>query len=251
MISHAPLAQGRDHLVQPARLGDRQAGRRLVHDEEPGVERQRLRDLDQLAPRDRQRGQWRVRRDVQAELIEVRPHGLAHLRAIDQPQHTPARRFASEQDVAGDVEIVEQVELLVDERDPQRRRAGDAAHDDRRAVDQHLAGVGLLDPADDLHQGGLAGAVLAEQRHDFSRVHVEAYATERLHAGKPLVDRAELEERRAGHRPRSCASDVLNSSTLFCRITLVGTNTWRPGGMPDRSPLSAFSSSVTDWKPNS
>ena len=69
--------------------------------------------------------------------------------------------------------------------------------DDRRAVDQHLAGVGLLDPADDLHQGGLAGAVLAEQRHDFSGVHVEAHATERLHAGKPLVDRAELEERRA------------------------------------------------------
>ena len=120
----APLAQGRDHLVQPARLGDRQAGGRLVHDEEPGVERQRLRNLDELLPRDRQRGEWRVRRDVQAELIEVGAHGLAHLRAVDQPQRTPARRFASEQDVAGDVEIVEQVQLLVDERDargPSRR----------------------------------------------------------------------------------------------------------------------------------
>ena len=148
-----------------------------------------------------------------------------------KPQRAPARRFASEQDVAGDVEVVEQVQLLVDERDaaaPSRRV--DVAHRRRRAVDQHVAGVGLLDAADDLHQRGLAGAVLAEQRDDFARVHLEAHAAERVHAGKPLVDRSKLEDGApsagVAQRPRSCASDVLNSSTLFWRITLVGMNSW-------------------------
>ena len=102
---------------------------------------------------------------------------------------------------------------------------GPPPYGNRRAVDQHLAGVGLLDAADHPHQRGLAGAVLAQQRDDFARVHLEAHAAERMHAGEPLVDCPELQERSTGHRPRSCASDVLNSSTLFWRITLVGMNT--------------------------
>ena len=75
---------------------------------------------------------------------------------------------------------------------PSAVASGTSAHVDRRAVDQHLAGVGLLDPADDLHQRGLAGAVLAQQRDDFARVHLEAHAAQRVHAGEPLVDRPEL-----------------------------------------------------------
>ena len=53
---HAALAQIRDDLVQPGRLGQRQARRRLVHDEHARVERERFRDLDELLLRDRQRG---------------------------------------------------------------------------------------------------------------------------------------------------------------------------------------------------
>ena len=43
-----------------------------------------------------------------------------------------------------------------------------------------------------------------------------------------------------GQRPRSCTSFVLNSSTLFCRITIVGMKSWRLAGIPDRSPLSGL-----------
>ena len=81
----------------------------------------------------------------------------------------------------------------------------DVADDDRRAVDQHLAGVGLLDPADDLHQRGLAGAVLAEQRDDFARVHVEVRRRERMDAGEPLLIARSWRSGARGHRPRSCA----------------------------------------------
>ena len=117
-----------------------------------------------------------------------------------------------------------------------------------------LAGVGLLDAADDLHQRRLAGAVLAEQRDDLSGVHVEAHAAQRVNARKTLVDAAKLKDRtlisspaRAPQRPRSCASVVLKSSTLFCRMTIVGMNNWWLAGMPDRSPFRAFASSVIDW----
>ncbi len=116
-----------------------------------------------------------------------------HLRAIDEPQRSPTGRFAPEQDVAGDVEIVEEVELLVDERDPEGRRRGHAADRHRRAVDQQLARVGLFDPADDLHQRRLAGAVLAEQRHDLAGVHLERDAAQGVDARESLLDPPELQ----------------------------------------------------------
>ena len=41
------------------------------------------------------------------------------------------------------------------------------------AVEQDLAGVGPVQPGQDVHQRALAGAVLAEQRVDLARAHVE------------------------------------------------------------------------------
>ena len=44
---------------------------------------------------------------------------------------------------------------------------------DRRPVEQDLALVGRGEPVEDVHQGRLAGAVLAEQRVDLARRHIE------------------------------------------------------------------------------
>ena len=100
-------------------------------------------------------------------------------------------------------------------------------------------------PADDLHQRGLARAVLAQQRDDFSRVQTSRLdAAQRVHAGKALVNAAKLRGpgrpcvAGARQRPRSCVSLVRKSSTLFCRITFVGMKIWCVAGMPERSPLS-------------
>ena len=149
---HALIAERRDDLVQPRRLGERQAGGWLVHDEQPRLERQRLRDLDELLLRDRQGHNWCVCRDRQAEPIEAWSNALPHARVIDQTERSPVRRLASEEHVAGDVEVVEEVQLLVDERDAQRRGGVDVRDRHAGTVEQDLARVGLLDPADDLHQ---------------------------------------------------------------------------------------------------
>ena len=254
----AALAQTGHHFVQPRCLGQCQARGRLVHDEHAGVEREGFRDFDELALRDRQRGHRRVGRQIEPELFQIGSRDVVHLRPVDDPQRSPAGRLAAEEDIPGHVEVVEQVQLLVDQRDSARRRRVDVAHQDARAVNEHFARVGLLDAAGDLHQGGLTGAVFAQQGDDLSGVHVEAHAAQRVHAGKTLLDVAKLKghlriagapctpasslhslalrrslrsvrdngstSRRPAHRPRSCASFPRKSSTLFWRMTIVGMN---------------------------
>jgi hypothetical protein len=54
---------------------------------------------------------------------------------------------------------------------PMRARLLRVAHLHRLAVDQHAAGIGLDRAVDDLHQRGLAGAVLAQHGMGLARLH--------------------------------------------------------------------------------
>ena len=77
-------------------------------------------------------------------------------------------RLAPEKDVGGDVEIVEHVEFLVNEGDAEADGVVDVLDFDRLTVNFDFAGVGLVDAAEDFHQGGFAGAVFANERDDFA-----------------------------------------------------------------------------------
>src|SRR5688572_23283738 len=68
-------------------------------------------------------------------------------------------------------------------------------HDDRLALPADLAGVGLQHAIDDLDQGALAGAVLAEQGMDLTRQHRQVDAIVGQTTGKLLHDAAERQER--------------------------------------------------------
>ena len=61
-----------------------------------------------------------------------------------------------------------------------------------------LAAIGLVVAGEHLHQGRLAGAVLAEQRVDLAGAHLERDVVERLHPGERLGDAVDVEERSAG-----------------------------------------------------
>ena len=63
----------------------------------------------------------------------------------------------------------------------------------RRAIEQQLAGRRLLDAGQDLHERGLAGAVLADQRVDVARLSRKSTPIERGRAGKHLGYAARLE----------------------------------------------------------
>jgi hypothetical protein len=85
-------------------------------------------------------------------------------------------------------EVPHQVQLLVDDADGQRlcvRRAFDLH---RLAVQQHLAAVLAVDTGQDLHQRGLARAVLAHQGMDLAGAQVELHPVQRLDAGEGLAE---------------------------------------------------------------
>jgi hypothetical protein len=65
------------------------------------------------------------------------------------------------EDVFGHGQIAKQQQFLVDGRDPGAPRVVRRIEPKRPSVDMNGAGVGLIDPGDDLDQGGFAGAVLA------------------------------------------------------------------------------------------
>ena len=64
---HPVRPQLRDHLQQPVGFRQRQAGGRLVHDDDARIDRQRLGDLHQLPLRDRQSLDRRVRAEIGAQ----------------------------------------------------------------------------------------------------------------------------------------------------------------------------------------
>ena len=81
-----------DDLEQPLGLRQRQARGRLVHDDQPRFERQRLGDLDQLPLGERQVGDRRVGREVDAEPLEQRRD---HRRAARRGRPAAAARRAA------------------------------------------------------------------------------------------------------------------------------------------------------------
>ena len=117
----AALAQAPDHLQQPARIRIRQCGRRLVHDDQLGVLRQGLGDLDPLAVRHREAADDGIDVEIMAvEGIEqgasAGPHG--------GPVHAApagARRMA-DIDVLRHAQLGEQQQFLIDRGDALGRR---------------------------------------------------------------------------------------------------------------------------------
>src|SRR5690606_24591209 len=55
-------------------------------------------------------------------------------------------------------------------------------------VDDDVALVRVVEPVQDVHQAGLARAVLAHQREQLARADVEGHVVQRRDAAKPLVD---------------------------------------------------------------
>ena len=62
--------------------------------------------------------------------------------------------------------------------------------------DRDGAGIGLVDAEQDVHQRGLAGAVLAEQAEDLAGAEHEVDVVIGAHAAKALRDAAHFDERR-------------------------------------------------------
>ena len=84
-------------------------------------------------------------------------------------------------------------EVLVDHADPAVDRVRRAVDRDGLAVHQDLALVRIGETVEDVHQGRLAGPVLAEQGVDLARAHLEVDVVVGDHARIALRHAAHLE----------------------------------------------------------
>ncbi len=200
-------AQDLEDLLGLLRCQDRG---RLVEHEDSRIAVEGLEDLDPLLPADGQRADLGVGIDLEAEAFAELPDPAARFLSVEEDR--VGHRLVAEEDVLGDGEDRDQHEVLVDHVDPASdrvRRTGDV---DRFAVEQDLPLVRPGKAVQDVHQGRLAGAVLAEQGVDLTGLDVEVDRVVRDHARIALRDAAHLESGgsnrvvRAGHRrcdPRS------------------------------------------------
>src|SRR5690606_24897749 len=113
-------------------------------------------------------------------------------------------RLQPQRDVLGDGKGGHKHEVLVYHADAVPdgiRRAGDAH---RLAVDPDLPFVRLVQAKQDLHEGAFASAVLAEQRMDLTRTHVEVHVVVSQHTGEALGDATHLKMLQALGSGRKC-----------------------------------------------
>src|SRR5680860_1112998 len=164
---------------------------RLVEDQHPAVVEQRLHDLDALALPDRQGRDQPFRLDADPDPFHGGEHLPAHVAHVDPPE-TDAR----ERDVLSDGHRLHQGELLGDHPDTGRHRVTRRADVEDLAGDPNRSLVRADQAVDDLHQGGLAGAVLPQHRHHLTGRNGHADVVVGGQATEPLGDAGELKQQR-------------------------------------------------------
>ena len=95
----------------------------------------------------------------------------------------------------------------MDDADPEVLR-GPGRGDVHGPLEPDRAGVAAVDAGEDLHQGGLAGPVLADQGVDLTGTELEAAVVERVNAREALADAGHLDQK-LSHRGFSLGSRAL------------------------------------------
>ena len=190
---HALGAELKQEIEQRRAVAFIEARGRLVEDQEPHLLGQRLGDLHQLLLADPDIGDQRVRRLVEPHFRQQLLRPLVDRVAID---HAEPRRRVGDEDILRDREQRDQRKLLMDDDDAKRLGIIDIAEMPLLAVIDDaavIAAVGI-NAAQNLHQGRLAGAVLAHQGMDLALSDREIDIVQRLHTGEGFADAAHFEQ---------------------------------------------------------
>ena len=196
---HAIGAQLLDDTEQLNGFGFRERRRGLVHDQHTRVERERLGNLHHLLLRDRQRADQRGRLDGQTDPLQIAPCVGVELAVINE---RAALGLARQEDVLCHRQMRHEIQLLMDDRNAGRLRLGCRRKPHRFTPVRDDAIVCGVLAADDLHQGGFAGTVLAADGMDFAHAQIQIHTIQRNDAGKAFADALQaknlLQHRRSG-----------------------------------------------------
>ena len=191
----AGLGQAADDPEQLLRLEGRQDGGRLVQHEDVALAVERLEDLHPLAHADGEVLDLGVRVDVEVVLLAQLDHPGAGGLAIERADR-PADALGAQRHRLDDVEDRDELEVLVDHADAGVDRLPRVGEGAGRPVDQDLARVGLVQARQDVHQGALAGTVLAQQAEDLPAVSGDGDPVVGEDAREALGDVLQLEAHR-------------------------------------------------------
>jgi hypothetical protein len=159
---------------------------RFIENEHLDVERYGARDLDQLLLADSEIGDERLRRHAQIESLQDGRSVGMKAAVIDEA--AARARFATEENVFGDGEMRNQVQLLKHDADAGFERGPRISKSHLAAEHPDNSGVRREHSGKDVHQRRLARAVFAQQRQQPSATHAEGNAVERPDTGKRFGD---------------------------------------------------------------
>ena len=187
----ALVAEGPHDAEELVHLERCQHGRGLVEDEQlrPSVEH--LQDLHALL--EAERDVLDARGDVD---LDVKPRLELVDAALDRgvvQERTSA--LVAEHHVLGDAQRRHEHEVLVDHPDAERDRVPWPADPHLAPADADGARVGAVQAVEDVHERGLAGAVLAHEGVDLAFADGEVNAAEGVEITEALLDAPHLEER--------------------------------------------------------
>ena len=116
--------------------------------------------------------------------------------------HAALGGLVAEEDVLHDGQLGDQREFLVDDHDAGVLAGPDVLELLDLVLVHDVAGVGAegVDPGEDLHQGGLAGAVFTADGVDLAGLHPQVHLGQGFNAGEFLGDGAHLENYRIAVR---------------------------------------------------
>ena len=235
--AHAAGRHGAQRPEKAFGLARRQRGGRLVEDENARPAHQRLGDLDPLLLAERQVADQRLRIQRDVKVAADGREAVEHRAARQAPVGSrPAHEQVLEHRMAR-----HQLEMLVHHADAEPERVGGAADGRRPAVDLDETLVGGIGAEEDIHQAGLAGAVLAEEAEDVAGVEGEVNAGTRGHRAEALGDAAHGDQRNgvAHGRPVDwiCARQPPTSSFRRKPESIAPPVTWEhPSSGPRLSP---------------
>jgi len=106
--------------------------------------------------------------------------------------------IAADEDVLGNGQLRQQLQFLVDHADPLVHGGAGIFGGIGLVEPGHLPGGGLYGTGNDVRQGRFPGTVLAEQRHDLSRMDVEIDTVKNLDRTVGFLNPAERQDGRAG-----------------------------------------------------
>ncbi len=195
----AALADRGDDRQHVAHLGWVEAGQHLVEQQEPRLRRERARELEALAPRDRQ-----ARRRTLDEIAE--PDQARHLACGRQRALARGlREMCADRDVLAHGQAGERLHDLKGARDAAPgeaiwRQAGNVG-----AVVDDAALARREEPADDGEQRGLARAVRPDQRGDAAGRRGEGGAVDCAQAAEPFRHPFDPQQRLSQRFNHGCA----------------------------------------------